>query len=158
MAVKPIPEGQQAAVPYLVVKDAAGAIDFYQRAFGATEDVRMVGPDKRVGHAEIKIGKAAIFLADEYPEMGFLSPKTIGPKRSPVGIHIYVEDVDALHKRAVAAGAKSLREPADQFYGDRNSQLEDPSGHLWFFATHKEDVSPAEMKKRMEEAFKAEQK
>src|SRR5690242_7295588 len=102
MAVRAIREGQETAVPYLVVQDAVGAIDFYKRAFGATENARMVGPDNRVGHAEIKIGKAAIFLADEYPEMGYVSPKTIGPKRSPVGIHIYVEDVDALHNRAVA--------------------------------------------------------
>jgi PhnB protein len=150
MAVKPIPEGYEAAIPYLSVVDAARAIEFYQRAFGATEVMRMAGPDGRVGHAEIKIGKALLMLADEHPEIDFRSPKSLGVTRSPVGIHLYVEDVDAVYKRALQAGATSLREPADQFFGDRNAQLQDPSGHVWFVSTHTEDVSPEELRRRFE--------
>src|SRR2546428_4367773 len=104
MAVKPIPEGYEAAIPYLSVLNAGGAIEFYKRAFGATELMRMAGPDGRIGHAEIKIGKAVIMLADEHPEMDFRSPKSLGVARSPVGIHLYVEDVDAVYQRALAAG------------------------------------------------------
>lgn len=150
MAVRAIPEGHEAAVPYLCVLDAPKMIEFYKRVFGATEVSRMAGPDGRVGHAEIRIGKALIMLSDEHPEMGILSPRTIGKARSPVGIHLYVEDVDALYKRALQAGATSLREPQDQFYGDRNAQLIDPSGHLWYISTRKEDVSPAEMTRRFD--------
>jgi PhnB protein len=148
MAVKAIPEGYEGAVPYLSCKNAAGAIDFYKKAFGATELMRMAQPDGRVGHAEIQIGAARIMLADEFPEMGFRSPRSLGG--SPVGIHIYVADVDALADRAVAAGATLLRPVADQFYGDRSATLEDPYGHRWFFATHKEDVSPEELRRRHE--------
>lgn len=144
--VKAIPEGSEGATPYLSVKGAAAAIEFYKKAFGATEKMRMTGPDGRIGHAEIQIGKAKLELADEHPEIGFLSPLTLGG--SPVTIHIYVEDVDALAAQAEAAGAKVRRPVADQFYGDRGGQFEDPFGHVWFFATHKEDVSPEEMKKR----------
>ena len=154
MATKPIPEGYEAAIPYLSVVDAAGAIEFYRRAFGATELSRIVAPDGRVGHAEIKIGSALIMLADEHPEMGFRSPKSLGVERSPVGIHLYVGDVDAVYKRALEAGGTSLREPADQFYGDRNAQLQDPSGHVWFLSTHKEDVSPEELRRRSESLAK----
>lgn len=150
MAVRSIPEGYEAAIPYLSVVNAAGAIDFYKRAFGATEVMRMAGPDGRVGHAEIKIGKALLMLADEHPEIDFRSPKSLGIARSPVGIHLYVDDVDAVYKRALQAGATPLREPADQFYGDRNAQLQDPSGHVWYLSTHKEDVSPEETRKRFE--------
>jgi PhnB protein len=144
--VKAIPEGSEGATPYLAIKGAAAAIEFYQKAFGATEKMRMVGPDGRIGHAEIQIGKAKLELADEHPEIGFLSPQMLGG--SPVTIHIYVEDVDALAAQAEAAGAKVRRPVADQFYGDRGGQFEDPFGHVWFFATHKEDVSPEEMRKR----------
>ncbi len=150
MAVRAIPEGHEAAVPYLCVLDAPKMIEFYQRAFAATEVSRLAGPDGRIGHAEIRIGKALIMLSDEHPEMGIVSPKALGSVRSPVAIHLYVEDVDALYKHALEAGATSIREPADQFYGDRNAQLKDPSGHLWYLSTHKEDVSPAEMTRRFE--------
>jgi PhnB protein len=144
--VKAIPEGFEGATPYLSIKGAAAAIEFYRKAFGATETMRMAGPDGRIGHAEIKIGKAHIMLADEYPEMSFLSPLTLGG--TPVAIHIYVEDVDALAAQAQSAGIKLLRPVADQFYGDRVAQFEDPFGHKWHFATRKEDVSTEEMRKR----------
>jgi len=144
--VKAIPEGFEGATPYLAIKGAAGAIEFYKNAFGAIETLRLAGPDGRIGHAELKIGKANIMLADEHPEMNFLSPKTLGG--SPVTIHLYVEDVDALAARAETAGIKVLRAVADQFYGDRGGKFEDSFGHTWYFATHKEDVSNEEMKKR----------
>lgn len=144
--VKAIPEGYEGATPYLSIKGAADALEFYKKAFGATETMRMAGPDGRIGHAEIKIGKANIMLADEHPEIGFLSPRTLGG--SPVTIHIYVENVDALAAQAEAAGAKVRRAVADQFYGDRSGQFEDPFGHVWSFATHKEDVSNQELQKR----------
>jgi PhnB protein len=144
--VKAIPEGFEGATPYLSIKGAADAIEFYKKAFGATESMRIAGPDGRIGHAEIKIGKANIMLADEHPEIGFLSPRTLGG--SPVMIHIYVEDVDALAAQAEAAGAKVKKAVSDQFYGDRVCQFEDPFGHGWHFATHKEDVSNEEMRKR----------
>lgn len=144
--VKAIPEGFEGATPYLAIKGAAAAIDFYKKAFGATEKMRMPRPDGRIGHAEIKIGKANLMLADEHPEISFLSPQTLGG--SPVTIHIYVEDVDALAAQAEAAGAKVRRAVADQFYGDRGGQFEDPFGHVWYIASHIEDVSPEEMQKR----------
>jgi len=144
--VKAIPEGSEGATPYLAIKGAAAAIEFYKKAFGATEIMRMAGPDGRIGHAEIKIGKAKLMLADEHPEIGFLGPRTLGG--SPITIHVYVEDVDALVAQAAAAGAKVTRAVADQFYGDRAGQLEDPFGHVWFFATHKEDLSNEELQKR----------
>ena len=141
-----IPEGFQSVTPYLCAKDAARAIEFYRQAFGATEVMRLAEPSGRIGHAEIKIGNAMIMLADEYPEVGHRSPQTLGG--SPVSIHLYVEDVDALAKRAVAAGATLLRPVEDQFYGDRSGQLEDPFGHRWIIATHTEDVTPAEIERR----------
>ncbi|MGA3040213.1 MAG: VOC family protein [Bryobacteraceae bacterium] len=147
--VKAIPEGSEGATPYLSIKGAADAIEFYKKAFGATETMRINGPDGRIGHAEIKIGKANIMLADEHPEINFLSPTTLGG--SPVTIHIYVEDVDALAKNAEAAGIKVRRAVADQFYGDRAGSFEDPFGHVWYIATHKEDVTPEEMQKRAAE-------
>lgn len=150
MAVKPIPEGQEGPTPYLCVKDAANAIEFYKKVFGATEIGRLTGPDGRIGHAEMRIGKGRIMLADEHPEMGILSPKSLGDSRPPVEIHLYVEDVDAVYKRALAAGATSAREVADQFYGDRAGQIKDPSGHIWYIATHKEDVSMEEMRNRFD--------
>lgn len=151
-AVKPIPDGYDQAVPYLTCKNAASAIDFYVKAFGATELMRMPAPDGKIGHAEIKIGNAIIMLSDEYPEMQIVSPQTLGG--TPVGLYIYVPDVDALSQRAVAAGATVQRPIADQFYGDRSVTLGDPFGHRWFFATHKEDVAPDELQKRAEAAMK----
>ena len=146
MAVKAIPDGYEGATPYLSCKNAAGAIDFYKKAFGATETMRMAQPDGKIGHAEIEIGAAKIMLADEFPEMDVRSPQSLGG--TPVGIHIYVEDVDAVVRKAEAAGAKVLSAPADQFYGDRSATLEDPCGHRWFFATHKEDLSADEIDRR----------
>ena len=151
MAVKPIPDGYDQAVPYLACRDAAKALDFYAKAFGATETMRMAAPDGKIGHAEIKIGHALIMLSDEYPEMKVESPQTIGG--TAVGIHIYVPDVDALTQRAVAAGAIVERPLANQFYGDRSVTLKDPFGHRWFFATHVEDVAPDELKRRAEAAM-----
>lgn len=148
--VKAIPEGSEGAIPYLSIKGASDAIEFYKKAFGATETMRLTGPDGRIGHAEIMIGKAKIMLADEHPEIEFLSPRTLGG--TPVAIHVYVEDVDALAAQAEAAGAKVLRPVADQFYGDRTAGFEDPFGHRWHFATHKEDVSDEEMQRRMKSA------
>jgi PhnB protein len=152
MAVKPIPEGYEAVTPYLVVNDAAGAIEFYKQALGATEMFRMAGPDGRVGHAEIKIGRGIVMLADEFPQMGATSPKTLGG--SPVGLLVYVDDVDAVAARVVAAGAKTLRPVQDQFYGDRSGTFEDPYGHKWTISTHKEDVPPDEMRRRSEAFMK----
>jgi PhnB protein len=152
MAVKPIPDGYPAVTPYLIVKDAAGALDFYKRAFGATERMRMAGPDGRVGHAEIQIGTGVVMLADEFPEMGIRSPKSIGG--TAVTLAVYVEDVDARFAQAIAAGARAVRPVKDQFYGDRSGTLEDPFGHVWTLATHKEDVPPAELERRMMDEMK----
>ena len=143
---KPIPEGYHTATPYLIIKDAAKAIEFYKRAFGAKEMMRMSQPDGRIGHAEIKIGDSPIMLADEFPEMGARSPQSLGG--SPVSILLYVEDVDAFAKQAVTAGTKVIRPVKDQFYGDRSGSFEDPFGHQWHIATHVEDVAPEEMHKR----------
>ena len=146
--VKPIPDGHHGATPYLCCKDAARAIEFYERAFGATELFRLAEPSGRIGHAELKIGDALIMLSDEYAEWGVRSPQSLGG--SPVSIHLYVEDVDALAARAVAAGATLQRPVTDQFYGDRSGSLVDPFGHRWNIATHKEDVSAEEMQRRYE--------
>ena len=143
---KPIPEGYHTATPYLIVKDGARAIEFYKKAFGATELMRMADPSGKIGHAEIKIGDSPIMLADEVTEMGYRSPQSLGG--SPVSILLYVEDVDAVFSQAVAAGAKVQRPVKDQFYGDRIGGVTDPFGHAWYIATHKEDVSPEEMRKR----------
>ena len=143
---RPIPEGYHTATPYLIIKDAAKAIEFYKEAFGAKEIMRMSQPDGRIGHAEIKIGDSPIMLADEFPEMGARSPQSLGG--SPVSILLYVEDVDAFAKQAVAAGTKVVRPVKDQFYGDRSGSFEDPFGHQWHIATHVEDVAPEEMHKR----------
>ncbi len=146
MTVQAIPAGYEAAIPYLSCRDAAAALEFYRNAFGASELMRMVQPDGRVGHAEILVGSGRIMIADEFPEMNFLGPHSLGG--SPVGIHVYVEDVDAFVARAVATGARLVREPADQFYGDRSATIEDPSGHRWFFATHREDLTHEEIARR----------
>jgi PhnB protein len=146
-AVKPIPEGYYTVTPYLIVNGAAKAIDFYKKAFGAKELFRMGGPDGKIGHAEIKIGNSPIMLADEHPEMGYRGPLTLGG--TPVSILLYVDDVDKMAAQAIAAGAKVQRPVKDQFYGDRSGTFADPFGHVWTIATHKEDVSSEEMKKRM---------
>jgi PhnB protein len=143
--VKPIPDGYHSVTPYLIVKDAVRALEFYKAAFGATELMRMMQPDGRVGHAEIRIGDSPVMLADEFPEIGARGPETIGG--TPVSLMIYVPDVDAVVARAVAAGAKLTRPVADQFYGDRNGIVSDPFGHTWFVATHVEDVTPDEMER-----------
>jgi len=147
--VNPIPADYAGITPYLSVKGAADAIEFYKKAFGAIEMMRLPNPDGTLGHAEIKIGNALVMLADEYPDYGNLSPKTLGG--SSVRLHMYVEDVDAFFEKAVAAGAKVLIPLADQFYGDRSGRLEDPFGHVWLVSTHVEDVSPDEMERRMKE-------
>lgn len=141
-----IPEGYHTVTPYLVIKDADKAIDFYKRAFGATEVVRMAGPGGKVMHAEIKIGDSYVMLSEEFLEMGNPSPQTL--KGSAVSLHVYVEDVDAAFDRAVQAGAKATMPPQDMFWGDRFGKLVDPFGHLWSLATHTEDVAPEEMKRR----------
>lgn len=150
MTVKAIPDGYHSVTPYLIISGAAAAIDFYKQAFGASELLRMPAPGEKIGHAEIKIGDSPIMLADEATEMGYQSPQTLGG--SPVSIMIYVDDVDTVFDRAVAAGGKVQRPVKDQFYGDRMGTLEDPFGHIWHVATHTEDVSPAEMKRRMNAA------
>ncbi len=144
--VKPIPDGYPEVTPYLCVDGAAAAIDFYTEVFGAKERVRMDAPRGRVGHAELQIGNSLIMLSDEFPEMGGRSAKTIGD--SPVTISVYVNDVDAVFGRAVGAGATSIRDVQDQFYGDRSGVFVDPFGHKWNVATHVEDVGPEEMGKR----------
>ena len=143
---KPIPEGFHTVTPYLFCRDAARALEFYKRAFGATESFRLADPSGKVMHAEIRLGDSTIMLADEFPEMNARSPQTIGG--SPVLIHLYVQDVDGMVSQAVAAGAKVTRPVQDQFYGDRSGGLEDPFGHQWFVATHVEDVPPEELRKR----------
>jgi PhnB protein len=149
--VKPVPDGHRTVAPYLAIKNAASALEFYKQAFGAIETYKLIIPDGRVGHAEIRLGDSLIMLADEFPEFGSKAPASLGG--SPVSIHLYVEDVDAFVKKAVAAGARELKPVADQFYGDRSGQLQDPFGHLWWVATHKEDVAPEELQKRVRALF-----
>jgi PhnB protein len=144
--VKPIPDGYHTATPYIICRGAAKAIEFYKQAFGATETIRLAGPDGKIGHAEIRIGDSTIMLADEHPEMGAKSPQTIGG--TPVGILLYVADVDAVFQRAIAAGATVERPVEDKFYGDRMGGVIDPFGHKWYIGTHKEDVSPEEIARR----------
>jgi PhnB protein len=151
--VNPIPAGYHAVTPYLSIRGAAQAIAFYKKAFGAAEVMRMPGPDGKLGHAEIRIGDSRVMLSDEYPEMAFMGPQTRGG--STVHIHLYVKDVDATTARAVAAGAKLIRPIEDKFYGDRTASIEDPFGHIWHLATHKEDLSMAELRRRAEKAAKA---
>jgi PhnB protein len=143
---KPIPDGYHAITPYLIVAGGAEALEFYGRAFGAIERERMQDPSGKIRHAEISIGDSRVMLADEHPEIGALGPATIGG--SPVSIHLYVEDVDAVVGQAVAAGAKLTRPVADQFYGDRAGGITDPFGHHWHIATHKEDLTSAEIHRR----------
>jgi PhnB protein len=153
MAVQPVPDGYHTVTPYLIVNGGAKAIDFYKKAFSATELLRFPMPDGRLGHAEIKIGDSPVMLADGVAEMGYRDPLALGG--TPVSILLYVKDVDALAAQAEAAGAKVLRPLQDQFYGDRSCTLADPFGHVWTIATHKEDVSLEEMQRRMAELNKA---
>lgn len=148
--VNPIPDGYPRLTPYLIVDNAAAAIDFYTSVLGATERMRMGGPDGKVGHAELEIGDSLIMLADEHPEMNARGPKTVGG--TPVSLHVYVEDADAVFQRAIESGAEALRPVEDQFYGDRLGSFEDPFGHHWNIATHVEDISPDEMSKRAADA------
>jgi PhnB protein len=148
--VNPIPDGYPRVTPYLIVDGAAAAIDFYKSVLGATERMRMAGPEGKVGHAELEIGDSVVMLADEHPEMDAIGPKTVGG--TPVSLHVYVEDADAVFDRAIEAGAAALRPVEDKFYGDRLGSFEDPFGHHWHVATHVEDVPPEEMSKRAAEA------
>jgi PhnB protein len=144
MAVKPIPDGYHTVTPYLTVRGAAKLIDLLKQTFGAVETERIAGPDGTIGHAEVRIGDSVVMLADATPEF---TPM-------PAMIHVYVNDVDAVYKRALQAGTISLREPTDQFYGDRSAGVKDFCGNHWWIATHKEDVPPEELKKRAEAAMK----
>lgn len=148
--VNPIPEGYHTITPYLAVRDGRAAIEFYKKALNAQELFSMVNPDGRIGHAELQIGDSRVMLADEHPEINFRGPSSIGG--TPLLLHLYVDDCDAWFNRAVSAGAKVLRPLEDQFYGDRGGQVEDPFGHIWYFATHKEDVSPDELEARAKKA------
>lgn len=149
--VKPIPQGYHSVTPYLSVNDAARALDFYKRAFGAQEIMRMDAPGGKIGHAEIRIGDSVVMLADEMPGSGCTAPQSLGG--TTAGLFIYVENVDAAFKQAVSAGAQVEMPLADMFWGDRYGKLKDPFGHSWSMATHKEDVAPAEMAKRMKDAM-----
>ena len=151
MAVKAIPDGYHTATPYLIVQNATAAIEFYKRALGATELMRLIDPKGKVAHAEIKIGNSPIMLADEVPTMGFRSPRSLGG--SAVSLMIYMEDVDAKFRQATDAGAKVLMPVKDQFYGDRSGTLEDPFGHVWTLATHIEDVPLEEINRRAKAAM-----
>ncbi|WP_409296010.1 VOC family protein [Pseudomonas sp. KCJK8670] len=152
MTVKPIPEGQHSITPYLGIKDASKAIEFYKKAFGAIEMFRLDGPDGRVGHAELKIGDSSLMLADPCDMEGSLkASQTI---RAPaVGLHLYVADCDSVYAQAIAAGATQLHPLQDQFYGDRSGTLKDPFGNLWFISTHKEDLSVEEIRARAAKMF-----
>ncbi len=148
MGVKAIPDGYYSLTPYLIIKGAAAALEYYKQAFGAVEIVRMPGPGGKVMHAEVKIGNSILMLSDENPERGHLSPSTRGGNSA--SIMLYTDDGDKVFKQAVAAGARADMPPADMFWGDRMGNLTDPFGHSWAIATHKEDVSPEEMEKRMQ--------
>jgi PhnB protein len=151
MATKPIPDGYPRVSPYLIVDDAARAIDFYTKVLGGTERMRMPAPNGRIGHAEISFGDSVVMLADEFPDMGIRSAKSIGG--SPVTIALYVENVDATFRAALDAGARQIQPVENKFYGDRAGQIEDPWGQSWDLMTHVEDVSPDEMTKRMNEGM-----
>jgi PhnB protein len=147
----PVPAGYNSVMPYLIAQDAAAAIAFYKQVFGAKEELRMSAPGGKVGHAELRIGDSKIMVADEFPNMNALGPKTVGG--SPITIMIYVANVDAVVKKAVAKGGKLIRAVKDQFYGDRSGAIEDPQGHIWHVATHVEDVSVKELRRRSEAAM-----
>ena len=152
MAVKPVPDGYSTVTPYLIVRGAARAIEFYKAAFGAAELYRMEMPGGKLGHAEIQLGTARVMLADEFPERGIHGPETLGG--TAVHLLLYVDDVDTRFHQAVSAGATVTRPLANQFYGDRSGTVADPFGHVWTIATHVEDVSHEEMQKRSEAFMK----
>lgn len=150
-----IPKGSNSVTPYLIIKGAAQAIDYYKKVFGATEVFRMDGPDGKVGHAELQIGDSRVMVGEENPSMGelYMSATSIGS--SPVSLYLYLPDVDSVVQRAVSAGAKILKPVENQFYGDRSGFIRDPWGHFWGIATHVEDVSPQEMKERAKKVVQA---
>ena len=150
--VKPIPEDRQNVTPYLTIRNAAAALEFYKQVFGATEKMRMAEPDGKVGHAEIEIGKTRIMISDEYPELDVLGPESRGG--TTAGLHLLVEDVDAVFSAALAAGAKELKPVSDQFYGERSGKLADPFGHVWYIAMIKEQLSDEEVQRRYEDLMK----
>jgi PhnB protein len=150
--VKAKPDGYHTLTPHVTVKDAPRAIEYYKKAFGAQELYRMPGPDGKIVHAELRIGDSPIMLSDEFPQMGSVSPATIGNTGS--GIHIYVEDCDTVYNKAITEGGKALMPPQDMFWGDRYGKLQDPFGHVWSIGTHKEDLTPEQIQKRGEEAMK----
>jgi uncharacterized glyoxalase superfamily protein PhnB len=150
-AAKPIPEGYHTVTPHLVIRDAAKAIEFYKKAFGAEERFRMPGPDGKLMHAEIKIGDSIVMMSDEFPQMGNKSPKTLGGNVG--GLMIYTKDVDAAFAQAIAAGATEKSPPTDMFWGDRFCHVEDPFGHGWSIATHIEDVPAEDMAERMKKSM-----
>jgi PhnB protein len=152
MAVKPIPDGYTSITPYLAIDGAAAAIEFYKKAFNAVEILRMEGPDRKIGHAEIQIGNARIMLADEFPEMLIRSPKTLGA--AGISIVLYVDDVDLTYPQAIAAGGTEIRPLQDQFYGDRSATLKDPFGHVWTVSTHIADYTDEELRERAAAAMK----
>ncbi|HTC95047.1 MAG TPA: VOC family protein [Terriglobales bacterium] len=153
--VSPIPKGYNSITPYLIIKGAAQAIDYYKKIFGATEVFRMDTPDGKVGHAELQIGDSRIMLAEEQPNMGAGHASAASIGASPVSLYLYLPDVDRVVERAVSAGAKTLKPVQDQFYGDRSGFIQDPFGHLWGIATHIEDVAPQEMAERAKKAMQA---
>ncbi|PMV19294.1 MULTISPECIES: VOC family protein [unclassified Pseudomonas] len=150
MSVEPIPKGYASITPYMGIDKASEAIEFYKKAFGATQVMRLDMPDGKVGHAELRIGDSAIMLGTPCDGMALRNPA----EHTSVGLHLYVSDVDAQFKQAVAAGASVVSEPKDQFYGDRSASVKDPFGHLWFLATHKEDLTEAQIRERAEALFK----
>ena len=150
--MKPIPDGYRSVTPYMIIKGAGEAIEFYKKAFKAKERLRVPGPGGKIMHAEIEIGDSVVMLGEESPEMGALGPTSVGG--TPVSIHLYIDDVDQMFAQALAAGGKQERAVQDQFYGDRSGGLVDPFGHKWHLATHVEDVSPEEMDRRMKEMMK----
>src|SRR5262245_3913803 len=155
MAVKPIPDGYHAVTPYLIVNDAAGAIDFYTKALGASELFRMPDPNGKVMHAELKVGGSVVMLADSCPEMGYRDALALGG--TPVSLLIYVENVDEQFGKAVAAGGTTVKPLQNQFYGDRSGTIKDPYGHVWTIAWNVDDVAPEEINRRMQEMMKQQQ-
>jgi len=153
MAVKPIPEGYHSVTPYLAVDDAAGAIEYYKKAFGAKERVRMDAPDGKIGHAELEIGDSLVMLSDPVPDASTRPPSELDG--TSASVFLYVKDVDAVVGKAVKAGATVTMEVADQFWGDRFGSIKDPFGHVWSIATHVEDVAPEEMAERAKQAMAA---
>jgi PhnB protein len=150
MTVKAVPDGYEGITPYLICKNAEAAIEFYKKAFGAVELFRVGEPGRKVGHAEMKIGNVIFMLADEFPDIGAISPQTLGG--TPVTFYVYVEDVDGFTEKAIGEGLKVLKPVADQFYGDRSGHFEDPFGHKWGFATHVEDLTPEQLNERAKAA------